>query len=357
MRVGPSSTVLASASSWGCRVVSWLGAVVLADDIPATGRATVNTQQQVPEHLELTVPRFSVVNNRTVDWLPADPRSPLARFGQQLDVTVIADGVETRIGRYLITDWEDAGDTVRVTGEGVLQSAVEDRLTTPTAPRDDGTLKSEFLRLLPPYMTARFDDALVDRPVPRAMEWDEDRLAALFEIADAWPARVRTDPWGQVLVLPPLPSDAVPVVSITDGEGGTLVGAPISDTRASAYNMVVARSSQDGVSAQAVARVLSGPMKPDGDYRPVPKFYSSPLLDDEAQCLSAAQKLLADAVRPSRVLRVEMAPDPRVQEDDPVEIITGKGTRREERFWGFVIGNDLPLTPSDGAQRLDVAIF
>lgn len=357
MRAGPSSTVLASASSWGCRVASWLGGVVLADDIPATGRATVNTQQQIPEHLELTVPRFSVENNRRVDWLPTDPRSALARFGQQLDVTIVADGMDIRIGRYLITDWSDGGDTVEITAEGVLQSAADDRLTSPTAPRSDGTLKSEFLRLLPPYMTARFDPALVDRACPRAMEWSEDRLEALYEIADAWPARIRVDPWGQVVVLPPLPTSAVPVLSLTDGEGGTVVGAPISDSREGAYNMVVARSSQDGVNAQAIARVLSGPMKPDGDYRPVPKFYSSPLLDNTAQCLAAAQKLLADAVRPSRVLRVEMAPDPRVQEDDPVEIITGKGTPREQRSWGFVIGNELPLTPMDGAQRLDVAIF
>lgn len=358
MRVGPSAAVLAAASSWGCKVSSWLGGTLLADEVPISrGRASGSGRQKIPEALTLTVPRFTVENGRTVDWKPSTAESALARYGQALDVTVTADGIDGRVGRYLITDWEERGASIQVTASGLLKAVEDDRLTAATAPRDNGTLKSEFLRLLPPYMTVIFDPSLVDRAVPRSMEWNEDRLAALQEIAKAWPARIRTTPWGQVHVLPPLPASTIPVLTLTDGEGGTVVEAPPSDSREGSYNMVVARSSKNGVDAQAIASVRSGPMSPTGEYHPKPMFFSSPLLDDEAACLKAAQSLLADAVRPSRVLQVTMAPDPRPELDDAVEVITDRGLPTETRDWGYVDGYDLPLTVLDGPGRLNLTLF
>lgn len=358
MRDGPSATVLSAAASWGCKISSWLGGRLLEDVVPISGgRVSGDATQRVQESLRITVPRFTVEDGRTIDWKPSAADSPLARYGQILDVTVIAGDVDGRVGRFLITDWVVRGGSIDVTASGLLQAPADDRLTVATAPRDDGTLKSEFLRLLPEYMTATFDPTLVDRDVPRSMQWNEDRLGDLYEIADAWPARIRMSPWGQVLVLPPLPDTSIPVLSLTDGEGGTIVEAPPSDSREGSYNMVVARSSANGVDAQAIAAVQSGPMAPTGDYHPKPKFFSSPLLPDEAACAAAAQSMLAEALRPSRQLQVTMAPDPRPELDDPVEIITDKGTAAETRDWGYVTGYDLPLTPSDGTGRLNVAIF
>lgn len=356
MRSGPNPTLLASAASWGCKVSSWLGATVLADSVPARGRAVWARSQKVPESLQLTVPRFSVENDATFDWLPGvEAGAPLARFGQVLDVTVQAGGVDGRLGRYLITGWQDQGTDLRVTATGLLQTAADDRLTTVTAPRDGGTLRSEFLRLLPPNVQASFS-GLVNRDCPRAMEWPDDRLEALYEIADAWPARLLSDPWGQVQVLPPL-GDPVPVVTLTDGEGGTVVSAPPSDTRERSYNRVVARSSATGVDVQAIAEVRSGPMSVSGPYGAVTKFFTSPLLLTQEQCFSAAQTQLAASVRPSRTLQVEMAPDPRIEIDDAVAVVTGKGTRYQREDIGFVTGVDMPLTVADGAMRIDVAVF
>lgn len=398
MRVGPSGSVLASAASWGCRVSSWLGGRLLAGDVPVlSGRASATTGKVVPERVAFTVPPRTVESGRTVDWLPGDPGAALGRYGQVVDVTVQAGGVDTRIGRYLITGWEEQDDgSIRVDGSGLLHHAEEDRLLTATGPRDDGTLMSEFLRMLPGYMTASFAVGLVDRPVPRTMEWDENRLDNLYKIADSWPARLRTDPWGQVVVSPPLPELPVPVLTLLQGERpapsrqytindlfpiddlfplddrfpgvrvrlpdgpplrGTVLSAPLSDSREGAYNVFVARSSADGVEEQADAKVLSGPMDPSGPYRPVPKFYASPLLVTREQCQAAADAMRDESVRRSRVRRVTFAPDVRVDLDDPVEIITGVGTSREVRDYGYVIGYDHPLTVTDGPSRADVAVF
>lgn len=358
MRPGPSSRALSAAASWGCKISSWLGSTLLEDEIPVTsGRVSAVADQQVPETLRFTVPRFTVEQGRTVDWRPATPDAPLAKNGQILDVTITSEGVDSRIGRFLLTQWEENGGEIDVTGVGLLQTAADDRLTTSMAPRDDGTLKSEFARLLPEYLTVIFDPALVNRPVPKGMEWREDRIGALYEIADAWPARIRMSPWGQVLVMPPLPAQSAPVLTLTDGEDGTVISAPTSERRSGTFNMVVARSTADGVDAQAIASVLSGPLAPSGEYRPVPKFFSSPLLPDQDACATAARTMLADAIRPAKRVQIEMAPDPRIELDDPIEAYRDRGTPRESRDWGYVYGYDLPLTVGDGAARIDVAVF
>lgn len=359
MRAGPSPTALASAVSWVPVVSSWLGGEVLADTVPVLkGKVTWTVNQQVQADLSLTVAGTSVENGRTRSWRPDGPRDPLARFGQVLDVSLLVEGVLVRLGRFQITNWDDASDgNISVKGAGMLQAVADDRLIQATGPRDDGTLRSEFARLTSAFMSARFDPSLVDRECPKAMEWDEDRLKALYEIADAWPARLREDSWGAITVLPPLPETPVPVVSLTDGEGGTIISAPTSDTREGSYNVFVARSSADGVDAQAVVAVTDGPMAATGDYLPVPKFFSSPLLLTEEQCTAAAITQRDNSVRQSRIRKVELAPDPRLELDDPVELLLEKGKPTETREWGYVVGVELPLTVSDGAMRLDVAAF
>lgn len=359
MRAGPSASVLAAAASWRPMVSSWLGGSVLADDIPVlAGKVTWTVGQQVQSSLSLTVAASSVEDGRTRYWRPTSPADPLARFGQVLDVSLLVDGVITRLGRFQIDNWMDGADgQIEVTAAGMLQAVADDRLIEATGPRDDGTLRSEFARLTPGYMSVQFDPSLVDRDCPKAMEFDEDRLKGLYEIADAWPARLREDSWGGIVILPPLPEIPTPVVTLMDGEGGTVISAPTSDSREGAYNMFIARSSANGVDAQAVVTVSDGPMNPDGNYHPVPKFFSSPLLMDEDQCRAAATTMRNSSVRQSRVRKVRMAPDPRIELDDAVQLFVDRGKPRSSREWGYVVGVEMPLTVSDGPMRADIAVF
>lgn len=359
MRNGPSEAALATAAAYRPIVSSWLGGKVLADVVPVTrGKITWTVDQHVQADLRLTVAGVTVENGRWRYWRPSSPADPLARFGQVLDVSVLIAGVLVRLGRFQITDWSDNPDgSIALIGAGMLQAVSDDRLIEATGPRDGGTLRSEFSRLTPGYMSVQFAPSLVDRECPKAMEWPEDRLKALYEIADAWPARLREDSWGGITMLPPLADTPRPVVTLTDGEGGTVVGAPTSDTREGSYNVFVARSSADGVDAQAVVAVADGPMSPTGDYLPVPKFYASPLLLTDEQCRATATEMRNTSVRQSRIRKVEMAPDPRLELDDAVELWVDRGTPLELREWGYVIGVELPLTVADGAMRLDVATF
>jgi hypothetical protein len=363
MRTGAPSEVLSGAAGWWPRIQAWRGGTLLADEVPVlSGRVTASVQQQVPERLTITVPRFDGRG-----WLPRAADDPLARFGQELSVSIVVWSAvtgaqyETRIGRYLITDWDfdDSAGTIRVTAEGLLRRVADARLTSPISPRVGGTFMSEARRLLPAGMSAGFP-GLSDRSCPTSMEWSEDRLAALYEIADAWPARLRTDQWGQQQFLPPLPEIPTPVITLTDGlpygglpgnQRGTVIGADRSDTREGSYNVVVARSSATDVDIQAVAQQTTGPLAADGPTGPVVKFWSSPLLRTKAQAQASADTMLANSLYPRRTVPVELVPDPRIDLDDPVDLI-----RDGMRDWGYVVAYDLPLTVDDGAMRLDVGI-
>lgn len=365
MRAGAPDEVLSGSAGWWPVVQSWRGGSMLAANVPVSrGRVTASVSQEVPERIKITVPRF----DGGVDWLPQSPEDPLARFGQELSVSIVVwsavtgSEYETRIGRYVITAWDydDTAGAISVDASGLLHRVERARLTSTMTPRVGGTLQSEARRLLPAGLSAGFSPALVDRACPRSMEWAEDRLSALYEIADAWPARLRTDQWGQLQFLPPLPEVPVPALSLSDGiahQGlpgnarGTVIGADRSDDSAGAYNVVVARSSASDVDIQAVATQDSGPMATTGPMGEVVRFWSSPLLTTQAQAQASAETMLANSLWPRRTVPVELVPDPRIDLDDPVEVI-----RDGIRDWGYVTAYDLPLTVKDGAMRIDVGV-
>lgn len=360
MREGAPQEVLVNVAGWSTVISSWLDGEVLAETVPIlAGRITASADQEVPERLTFTVPRW---DGR--DWYPGNnPLHPLARFGQELDVQIVVRSAvtgiehETRIGRFRIQSWSDGDDggPISVEAVGRLQKAADDRLVLPLAPRASGTLATEFERLLPDGLTLQVDQGLTDRACPQGMEWAEDRLAALYEIADAWPARLRTDQWGQIVLLPPLPEIPAPIVTLTDGEGGTVVSVPRTDTRDQTYNRIVARAQSTEVAGlpptQAVVSQETGPMSTLGPYGVVTKLWSSPLITTLEQARAAGQKMLLDSLRPSRTLPVTLVPDPRLDLDDPVEV-----WRDGIRYWGYITAYDLPLTVKDGAMRIDVAI-
>lgn len=332
MRDGAPDEALAGACTWQATVTSWLGGRLLAARVPiASGRVTGDVGDDVIETLSITVPRFAAPEPGAdvIDWRPASTDAPLARYGQILDVTIVVSSVitgqvwETRIGRYQIKDWTDDDEgMLSVKGESLLARPRDDKMPTLTSPT--GTFVTEARRLLPAGMGASFDTDLVDRGAPAAMSWSKDRLKNLQEIAQAWPALLRIDPWGQVAYRAPLPAVPVPVLTLRDGRGGTLINAPRTDTRSGAYNRVIASSSAtDSEDVQGVASITAGPMSVSGEYGVVAREWSSPLIENSDQAEAAAQTMLSNSTRPALAVPARIAPDPRIELDDPVEVLRG----------------------------------
>lgn len=359
--------LLSSAYTVEATVESWLGAEYLGAVPVEDGSVSWDASQQVQGSLSLSVPRVGAADDEDWrDWDPTDPTHPLACFGQVLHVSLTIGSLisgawwTVPLGRFLITSVEPGPSTVRVTGKSLLQRLEEDRLTEPMAPDPAGSLASEMRRLVGSRMGLIIDPALGDRPCP-SMTWGESRIDAVYEIAKAWPAVVREGGDGILYLSPPTPDPTSrPQLRLSDGDEGTVVGVAASVSRDKIYNRVVARgqeSSDEGSpSFQAVADQLTGPMRVDGPYGVVPRFFSSPLITSVAQAKSTAEAMLADAVRKKVKVPVQHAPDPRIHLDAHVEVETRPVDGATGRtMWGVVAAYEVPLTYR-GAQKTDVEV-
>lgn len=336
------------------RVSSWLGDQLLADEVPiATGSEDCDRGLAVPERATFEVPKRVA----GFDWTPTDDRSPLAAQGQTLKVSLGvgqgADGVEWfQRGEFLIQSAEEQDDSMLVTCVGLLALVDEAKFVSPFQP--SGTIASTLRALIEPAVTADLDMAPPDRAVPTsAVNWDSDRLGAVHELLDAWPAEARMNELGYLEVVP----DVVPTAalrSFTNGSGGTLVRASGSSARDGGFNLVVATGyAADGGEVRGLAYVRNGPWRYEGgpaNPLPVPFGYASPLLTTNAQSEAAAATVLRRKMR-AAVLRsfvVDAVPDPTIQLGDPVAITT-------EHVTGLLCTVEafgLPYTP--GSMRLKV---
>ena len=362
------SDALSSAFSWEARVDSWLGQTWLGRVPVKAGSVTWTTSQQVQGTLSLTVPRIGAVSQDegARDWTPLAPDSPLATMGQVLHVQVtVASLVSTDrwdipLGRFLITQWEVGATDIRITGKSLFQHLEDDRLTSPTVPYSGGTLASELRRLVGGHMGVIVSDTLTNRPCP-SMSWGESRIDAVYEIADAWPARLREGPDGVLYVLPPVPAITErPETTLTDGDAGTVIGVTRQGSRAGIFNRIVARGQEQDDAGQprfqAIIDQTTGPLRTSGPYGIVTRFFSSPLITSKQAALNSATTMLATSVRQKTTVPVTHTPNPTLTLDTPVELITanidGAATITQ---WGIVTSTEIPLVYS-GTSRSDVEV-
>lgn len=340
------------------RAEAWLDGELVAEDIPiAEGSETADITLAVPEQVTLTVPR----QDRGVSWSPDHPQHPLASWGQRMRVSV---GVDIRRGE---TEWFDRGEflisssgvdgeSVSVNAVGLLALIDEAKLIAPFEPT--GTIEATVRGLVEPALTVDVDPNLADRRVPVGLQWDEDRLAALHEVLDAWPARAAVTAEGYLAVAPDTdPAQAEPVLALTDGEGGTIVRMPGETTRDGAWNAVVASGENvDGEPVQGVIYDVLGtsPTRLGGPFNPlpVPYRYYSPLLTTAAQCRAAAntimRRLRASA---SQHLQITAVPHPALQVGD---VIWVRGEQLPDGGRCQITQLALPYTPGEMTMTVQV---
>jgi hypothetical protein len=316
-------SVLGGSYRYYCAVESWLDGQLLADNIPVSVAAEETDRGiRVPERVTFTVPAL----DGGVPWSPVGDDHPLAANGQRLHVKLGVGGGSGEVewfsrGRFLIQDSAVDGDVVNVNAVGLLALIDEARLISPFQP--SGTLASTLRGLLEPALTVLVDPALVDRSVPAAVNYDEDRLGAALELLDAWPAYGYVDPEGFLRVALAAQS-TTPVLSLTDGQGGTVIHASGNSTRDGASNVIVSRgTASDGAQVQGVAYLSSGPKRASGPFNPlpVPEFFSSPLLTSIEECTAAAETIRDRKQRENAAaFRVEMVPHPALQAGDVVAL-------------------------------------
>lgn len=335
-----------------CRVESWLGTELLDDDIPvdAAGEETDLTLS-VPERVTLAVPR----RWRNFSYAPTSATHSLAANGQRLRILI---GLDTHRGAtewiqrgwFVLQESVPSGDQVTVTATGLLTLIDEAKLIAPWQPT--GTFGSTLRGLLEPAIPVDLTNAPADRAVPSSITIDEDRLAGVYEVLDAWPAIGRINADGVFVVTDPDVEPSI-VATLADHDyQPVIVEDSGTSTRDGGYNCVVSRgTASDGGVVQGVAYDTSSSPRAYGGLfspLPVPYFFSSPLLTTVAQCNASSATVLARLQREAAdPFTVNAVPNYLLQAADRLQINT------TDRYAVADIQSiTLPYTADGGAMRL-----
>lgn len=331
------------------RAESWLGDQLLGEVPVSDGSETRDRSLAVPEAVTLTVPRL----DGGTSWEPVGRDHPLGSDGQRLRISLgidLGNGETEWVERgwFLITDADTSDDTVTVTASGLLGLIDEAKFISPFEPT--GTFSATLQALVEPALTVDLTAAPPDRTIPVGMQWDEDRLAGMHELLDAWPAVARVDENG-VLVVTAAPTTFTSVAAITDDPAtGTVVKWQGKRSRDGSFNVVVARG-QDPVFG-TIIQGSAFDVNPDSPQRfggpfnplPVPFLFESPLLTTTDQCYFSARTILDRKRRTSaRKLGAELVPHPGLVDGDVVTITGPEGV---VNALGTIEQFTLPYSPS-----------
>lgn len=166
---------------------------------------------------------------------------------------------------------EQPNGTVEVGASDLAQDVIGWQFETPMPSRPGVPITDEIVRLitgaLPGAEFAPFDVEDTFTPV---LVWDQDRGQALDDLAEAVAGRWYPLGDGRFVVRRYPYTAGVPVVTITDGEGGTAQSAARTVTRSSVYNSVTISSERaDGTDPVRVTvrdNVTSSPTRYRGPF-------------------------------------------------------------------------------------------
>jgi hypothetical protein len=346
---------LTSSYTYVVNAQSLRSTTVLADDVPiSTGTLSYSRDQTIPESLDFIVPSY----DGDIDWNPVSNSHPLSTTGQQilLRIGIYVNGVPEWLqqGWFPIIGTKSTNTTVAVSCRGLLNLIDEAKFTAPFTPSN--SFNTTIRKLVEPAITCLFDPLLTDRSIPIGMHWDEDRLQALNEVLDAWPADAEVTEDGYLYVHVPVDESTLTSVwSLTDDSvTGTIIDWTGETSRSNSYNAVVARGEDsNGNQIQAVVydtdRFSATYRFGDFSVFPVPYLYSSALLTTIDQCRLTAQNILARKKRSeSRKLSFQCVPNPALRLGDAVSVTSSRLGFTD--LLATIESYSLPLSPSDGAM-------
>ncbi|WP_293785169.1 DUF5047 domain-containing protein [uncultured Aeromicrobium sp.] len=336
----------------------YYGGSLLKAGIPvAGGSVAYDDTQDVSMSSDFRVPRrVSLDGGATLtDLLPREELDPLNYYGQvaqfRYDVRHPSGRIESfSLGQTRIQSWDDEMGEITVTGAGLLLEAKEDRFLYPEQIKRSTPFPAAVRQLLGDIIPVAVDEGLPPRTTP-AYTFEEDRLTALRQILDTWPARAYVDEQGVLRITRPYDDLTDPIVrTIRDGIDGTLLEAPRSGSREGRYNAVKASGEDTGDSTpvSGAAYITEGPMAwNSSEFGNVPYFMSSPLLTTRAQCNAAARTRLDNLRRAAEPRTFTIVPDVRLQVGDIVRVDSSD----EEPLLLRIQSIDFPLT-YDGVMKV-----
>jgi hypothetical protein len=182
--------------------------------------------------------------------------------------------------------------------------------------------------------------------------WDQDRAAAVVDLATSIGAEVSFDPDGN-LIIEDAPLLSQPPVWLVDASlSGVLVSGDRIRDRTRTYNVVVAYPSSVTGGAPYAPQVVADTDPTSrtyvsGPFGRVPFRYTSPAMTTSAQALVAAKALLNRVKAVNAQLNVESVVNPALDRGDVISVLTPDGISERHLIDGLTI----PLGV-DGTQQI-----
>lgn len=253
------------------------------------------------------------------------------------------------VGRFRIDTVEDSLESpgaVDVTCPDHAARVLDDRFLSPRSGTVGIPIAEQIRRLIQGTIPGVSVYTPPTSPNVRAgVVWEEDRWEAVVALADSIGCVVYADPTGAFQVAPAKTLVDPPDWLIDSGARGVLLGGKRAATREAVYNSVRASSSptdgSDPVYAIAEDTDVTSSTYVSGPFGRVPRFYDSPLLVTTAQCLTAAQAILARSIGVRSGLTLSSIVNPALDVGDRVDVFLPDGGLQRHVIASFT----LPLDP------------
>ncbi|MFE1358863.1 DUF5047 domain-containing protein [Streptomyces harbinensis] len=274
--------------------------------------------------------------------IPLAPADRLTVYGARLRILrgiAHADGRRELVPLGTFRVDEVSGDVdvgpVTITASG-LEAYLLDHQLTEARRQTGGTTAVGGIRTLIeetlPWATVL--NYATDSPVgSRTWDREDDRWAAITELATAIGAEVYADADGQ-FVIRVLPAVAPETVSweVAAAEDGALISAVRGMSRAGVINSVTAtgENTEDDtppVSATIEDEDPTSPTYVGGPFGRVTHFHNSPLLTTVSACQAAAATILRDRRLPNATADITALPNPCLEPGDVIRVLYGTGAR------------------------------
>lgn len=305
------------------RVSSWLGGARLTspsghDRLQIAAQSwTISDVADAKASGELTL---QVPN--TEEWWPTYDEHPLAAVGQRLWAQIGYGDERVSAGWFRILEPpEDDGHLLTVTAKGLTHEIERARFLRPYQSPTGGTRAGVLARLVAP-MPLVLDPGIVDEPLP-VYSQEEDRLQAVIDIVETWPARYYVGD-DAALHVAPVWDDAnpgAPTFTLTGGPGGGLVRLTPKQQTVDPPNGYRVSNIPEGDAAEVVGTwvVPDGPLRwaeangQPGPYGQKPAYFASAILPgDEATLVAVAENMTRRGLRRKFTASAEARPDPRI---------------------------------------------
>lgn len=330
------------------RVDAYRGSTLLASNLPiSAGSVSVDGNSEVRRTLNVTVadPTLDPGN---------DPTATLSPYGTDL---VVRRGIRfpdstieyVPLGRFRVENVSTAvsGDAIQVTGADRTAYVKDARFTATTQSVTANTVAAEITRLITGALSVTVTDRSGSSAYTPQLYWDQDRWAAIEDLARSIGCVVYFDADGNA-VIAKLPTITDPVAWWVDaGESGVMVAGSRETSREGTYNGVVASGESAGqflpYSATVTDNDPSSPTYWGGTFGRKPYFYTSPAITTQQQATDAATAMLATVKGMSRQLTLTCVPNPALEAGDVIRVRFPDGSAETHLVDAF----DVPLGPAD----------